>query len=347
MSEIGLEDVKNIYPLNRLSADGLYRLSQGMSMVEYPRGKRLFEIGDTPEFLYYVLGGRVELHTADTTTFMTVGPEAGFETIPLPYMFPSEHAAWVAAPSRILVVNRKLLDAVIFIDQPDSAQAVELSYSMGSATGDWTKAFFRARGYRRVPRAEIEACFSRAEPMEMKRGQVFIHKNDPADYLYIISRGTVHVMSGKIKLAEYGIGATVGEDGLISGLPRNASVVMAADGEVVRISSDDFHKFIKPHMLKSVSYENTKSVFERGGKWLDVRLHGQTGGVRLRNSISVPYPIIRSRLFAADPNHPYVVVCATERDSPVISFMLNKYGFESYYLTGGFKTISPSEHVAG
>jgi CRP-like cAMP-binding protein len=73
---------------------------------------------------------------------------------------------------------------------------------------------------------------------------VLFHKGDAADDLYIVVAGSVFVLGDDVEGQEYvidqlGPGAMVGETGLATGAPRNATVRAAVDSLLLRITRAD------------------------------------------------------------------------------------------------------------
>lgn len=339
--------IRDIYPLNRLSASGLAELSAGMALRNFPAGSFLFRCGDSPAEMVYVLSGQVELIDTFERLVLTLIVDQQVDPTPLPEFLPSLHDARAVRDTRVLAVNRRLLHRVLSKDQPRSPQATEASYNNAAVDGSWRESFLRARGYSRVPGPQLELALARMRPLPVRAQDVVIRQGEPADYFYVIAEGRCEVLQDladvpePVKVTEYGVGASLGEDALISGNPRNATVRMLSDGLLMRLPGEDFRALLKPWLARSTDIREAITLLARGARWLDVRMPSEFGGRSLPNSIRVPHPVVRARLFTADPALTYIVVCATQRDSPVIAYMLSKYGIDARFLSGGIDAIPP------
>ncbi|AXQ31341.1 hypothetical protein D0B54_22815 [Solimonas sp. K1W22B-7] len=338
-------DFRDIYPLNRLSPEALAQLSAGLRLREVAAGTRLFGVGETPASHYYLLAGRVELLDAHGRLLLAPEVAPGAAPVALPQDVPSAQELRVAAPSRLLEVDRELLNQVMLSDQPDSAHAIELAYADAVPGGAWPEAFLRARGYAGIGRDRLDQLFRALLPVPVRAGDCFIREGETADCFYIVAEGSCEVtrrlpdLPEPMRVAEYGPGATLGEDGLLAQSPRNASVRMLTDGCLMRLSGDDFRRLLQPALALPVSYAEAREMAGSGARWLDVRLPGEIGGRRLPEAIYIPHPVVRARLFTADPSYRYIVVCDNRRDSPVIAYMMSKYGYDARYLEGGYDAI--------
>lgn len=75
----------------------------------------------------------------------------------------------------------------------------------------------------------------------LKAGEILFREGDEADALYIVSRGTLTVMSGSAVLEVVQGGGVIGEMALVdTDAPRSASVIAASHAELFRIDKSDF-----------------------------------------------------------------------------------------------------------
>jgi CRP-like cAMP-binding protein len=91
---------------------------------------------------------------------------------------------------------------------------------------------------------------SAATKRSMTRGEVIIRQGDEADNFYVIVEGTVEVTqtrpdgTGARVLREMGRGQFFGEIGLLSGVPRTATVTAMRDGMLVVLGRDAFLELV-------------------------------------------------------------------------------------------------------
>ena len=63
-----------------------------------------------------------------------------------------------------------------------------------------------------------------------------------------------------------------GEEALLSDAKRNANIIMATNGTLMRLSKEDFNELLKEPMLTWVTREEGDELVKNGAVWLDVRL---------------------------------------------------------------------------
>jgi rhodanese-related sulfurtransferase len=172
-------------------------------------------------------------------------------------------------------------------------------------------------------------------------GDVVIRQGDEGDYFYAIVSGRCLVTRETplnregIKLAELGMGDTFGEDALISGARRNATVTMMTDGVLMRLGKEDFNSLLNEPMLHWVNYDEAKATVAAGGRWIDVRLPSEFEHGHFEHAINVPLYFVRLKLKTLDPTVPYVVCCDNGRRSSAAAYILSERGFDASVLRGG------------
>lgn len=90
-------------------------------------------------------------------------------------------------------------------------------------------------------------------------GDNIIKENDIGDFMFIVLSGQVDILKGpkSIKLNTLGPGIFVGEGALVSGAPRNATVVAATPVKLAVIYKDVYDKMVTTHSAISITLIKT------------------------------------------------------------------------------------------
>jgi len=236
-------------------------------------------------------------------------------------------------------IDSDLLDVLLTWDQTGTYEVGELQ--PGAASDDWMTLLLQSRAFHKIPPANLQAVFIRMERVSFAAGETVIRQGADGDYFYAIVSGRCLVTRETplnregIKLAELGMGDTFGEEALISGARRNATVTMVTDGTLMRLGKDDFNSLLNEPMLHWVDYDEAKAIVASGGRWLDVRLPSEFEHCHFEQAINVPLYFIRLKLKTLDPSVSYVVCCENGRRSSAAAYILSERGFETRVLTGG------------
>jgi CRP-like cAMP-binding protein len=340
--------LRSFSPLDGLKAENLRALARKTTVRELGGGRLLFKEGDTDKRTYYLVSGTLDLlvNGRIVGSVRAGTPDARHPVAPI---LPRRCAAR-AATERVeyLSIDSDLLDVLLTWDQTGTYEVGELH--AGLPTGDdWMTLLLQSRAFHKIPPANLQAVFMRMERVNCSAGEVVVRQGDEGDYFYAIVSGRCVVTRETplnregIKLAELGMGDTFGEESLISGARRNATVTMSTDGVLMRLGKDDFITLLNEPMLHWVDYEQAKAIVAGGGRWLDVRLPSEFEHCHFENAINVPLYFVRLKLKTLDQSVPYVVCCDNGRRSSAAAYILSERGFDTYSLRDGIAATDLAE----
>ncbi|HQR48564.1 MAG TPA: cyclic nucleotide-binding domain-containing protein [Steroidobacteraceae bacterium] len=334
--------LRSFSPLDGLKNENLRALARKTTLRELGHGRVLFKEGDTDKRTIYLVSGAVDYLT-DGRIVGSVKGGTQDARHPLAPILPRRCTARVATDRiEYLAIDSDLLDVLITWDQTGTYEVGDLN-AAGSG-GDWMTVLLQSRAFHRIPPANLQAVFMRMQRVEFTAGETIVRQGDEGDYFYVIVSGRCAVTRETplnregIKLAELGMGDTFGEEALVSGAPRNATVTMLTDGTLMRLGKEDFNSLLNEPMLRWVDYTEARRIVAGGGQWLDVRLPSEYEHCHFDNALNVPLYFIRLKLKSLDTSVPYVVCCDNGRRSSAAAYLLSERGFDTSVLRGGLAT---------
>lgn len=340
--------LRTFSPLDGLKGENLRALARKTTLRDMGQGRLLFKEGDTDKRTYYLVSGTVELLTGGRIvgTLVAGSPDARHPIAPV---LPRRCSARVATDRiEYLAIDSDLLDVLLTWDQTGSYEVGELQ--AGGATGDdWMTLLLQSRAFHKIPPANLQAVFMRMQRVNYSAGDTVIRQGDEGDFFYAIVNGRCVVTRETplnrdgIKLAELGMGDTFGEEALISGARRNATVTMMTDGVLMRLGKDDFNTLLNEPMLHWVDYATASGIVAAGGRWLDVRLPSEFEHCHFEGALNVPLYFVRLKLKTLDPGVPYVVCCDNGRRSSAAAYILSERGLDTAVLQGGIAATDLAE----
>jgi rhodanese-related sulfurtransferase len=195
-----------------------------------------------------------------------------------------------------------------------------------------------------LPPAHIDELLRRFKRVRVSRGDVIVRQGAEGDYYYLIESGRCEVSrevgGATMNLAEIKSGDAFGEEALVSGARRNATVTMKTNGVLLRLPSSDFSDLLKQPLLNRVNYDQAQRLVAAGARWLDVRYPSEYQYDRLEGAINVPLSEIRNAFGLLDASHPYVVYCQTGARSSAAAFLLAQRGYRASLLERGLAGIA-------
>jgi CRP-like cAMP-binding protein len=345
--------LQRLVPINGLSQQRQQQLLAQAEVLEFSPGEFVFREGDADNFSFYILDGQLEL-LAQGQLVKKVGGGTDDASHPLARLQPRQLTARAKTAVSVLRVDRTLLDKLLAIDGSENVQQVSVKeFEEDDDGGDWMTKMLQSELFSRVPAANIQRIFTKLEAVTFKAGATVVSQDEPGDFYYIIQHGRCEVTrsaaTGKIpiKLAELVSGDSFGEEALVSDSARNASVRMLTDGELMRLTKEDFVELIRTPLLSEVTLDEGRNlVTSEGAIWVDVRFSEEHASGAIAGSVNQPLNTLRMHAERLQRDHTYIVFCDSGARSAAAAFLLSERGFDVHCLTGGlaeYGILSASE----
>lgn len=337
------EQIKSLMPISGLASQYQHEVVQQAEILKFKKKQHVFKQGGVDPYTYYLLDGELELE-ANGQLLKTIKGGSVDAQSALSQLQPRQMSAKATGKLVVLRIAREVMDRLLTMDDPGASSAgfevseVKVDEDGG---GDWMTRMLQSELFSRIPPANIQRVFAVLESVRFKAGSVVVEQGHPGDYYYIVQTGRCQVTrkastSGKpIKLAELSDGDSFGEEALVSGAKRNATVTMITDGELVRLTKDDFIELIKKPSLDSVDHEAAKALVAQGACWLDLRFAEEHAKDGIEASVNIPLNQLRAELKNLDSDRIYVAYCDSGARSSAGAFLLAQNGFDVRHLEGG------------
>jgi CRP-like cAMP-binding protein len=333
-------------PFSSLQPQTLVQLAASAEEISFTPSQIIFLQGKADERLYFLLEGEVALQRERHRAryLRAAGKKARHA---LDRSNPHACTATAVTNVRLLAVDEALVERRLSHNQAASYEMLEYS---GDGDPQWMMDIVSQPAFQDIPTANINALFARFEPVRYKAGDVVIRQGETGDYYYMIREGQAQVahaepgMSPRV-LATIGRGEGFGEEALLSGLPRNATVTMTTDGELMRLAKRDFDALLKAPLLMRVDTLEARHLVAAGAQLLDVRLEDEYRAGTLKGSVNLPLYLLRVRAPALKTQKKYIAFCQNEERSSAAAFLLAQRGFDVYVLKGGLSSIPGEERV--
>jgi len=338
------QDYKHFVPLHGLSEEALTRAVAQAWDLRAASGQVLFQRGDDDDHSYYLLKGEIPLEAGDGSAPLIIRAGSEAARHPLARLKPRLYTGVARSECLVACFSDTALEGLVAQDQATSYEVTEFD-------GDdptWMFDLLRNPAFTQVPPANLHELFSRFEPMAVEAGQVIIRQGDAGDYYYLIREGSAQVSRAvspekQVNLAKLEAGQGFGEEALISGDPRNATVTMLGAGQLMRLAAADFNALLKAPLVHEVDAgEAAVLVREKGAQLLDVRLEDEFKQGSLKGAINIPLYLLRLKANTLDRNRIFILFCQTGRRSGTAAFLMAQRGFEARVLRGGLSALPRS-----
>lgn len=328
--------------LDTLSHEGLDKAAAQMQVLDLTPGDNLFQQGERDHAIHFLLEGSLVLRAAQGGDAIVVDAGSEAAAMPISRLKPRRYTATALRRSRVAAIDEDQLDRLLTVDQ---SAAYEVSLIEGEDP-EWMFRLFSNEALRRIPVAHLTALFGRLEPVPVAAGQAVVREGEPGDYYYLIRRGRAAVErrlgDATSRLAELGVGDGFGDEALLSGEPRNASVTMLEDGLLMRLSQADFDSLLQTPLVRRLDPTAALAMIGEGARFVDVRTEAEQREHPVPGSLNLPLCNLRHLLAGLSRDGRYITVCQTGRRSTAAAFLLGQRGFEAYVLAGGLAALLPA-----
>ena len=334
--------LRDLIPINALSANHIEEISKKALIEDVRSGTYVFKRGDRDYQTVYLLEGKVELLDENRDVVGTVAAGSEAARHPLAHKQPRQQGVRAAGKVTVARIDSSLLDVLLTWDESAGYDVVEID---AQDDDDWMTRMLQSQAFLQLPPSNIHQLLMRLEAVSASAGDVIVRQDDEGDYFYIVKSGRLAVTrkasprSKEVLLAELGEGACFGEEALVSGTKRNASVMMVTDGSLMRLSKDDFQELLCAPLVHETGFEDALKLVEQGAKWLDVRLPGEFQNQAIKGSSNLPLSALRDQCADLDLDTDYIVCCDTGRRSAAGAFVLSQRGFSVYTLKNGLMDV--------
>lgn len=349
MVPISAERLRGFEPLAALSDERLRELARCCQTESVPRNSDPFRLRGLEGQVVYLVSGELKLSHGDGMVEVVVG---GCDSAlrPLPSDLAERASVKAITDVELVRIDDHMLDIMLTWDQL-TTQAGDHPVADRSERTDWRmmSGAFRlealtAGALSQLPPANIDELLRRFERVKFKAGTTVLREGDEGDSYYLIESGrcevTRRVGGADVQLAELKAGEAFGEEALVAGSKRNATVTMRTNGVLLRLGKKDFDELLREPLLKRLAPAEAGRRVAAGAVWLDVRFPAEFQHDRLPGAINIPLNEIRNAIGPLDADKEYIVYCQSGRRSSAAAFILSQHGYRASWLEGGLRAMA-------
>lgn len=349
---VDLIEFSSLVPIKALGMEHCRELLNQSEVRAVTKGGLLFEQGAESKTIIYVMTGEVEL-LVDGKPEKRIKGGTRLAKLPLEQGAQYQYSARAITDVVCVSVDPNTLDVMLTWDQSGGYEVQELDESQSTDAdadeGDWMSKLLQAKVFHRIPPANIQSIFMSMETHHFAAGESVIRQGEEGEHFYIIREGKCQVTRKTRKNPEGMVLATLqpgdnfGEEALISGGKRNASIIMETDGVLMSLSKTDFLELLNEPLLKWITYKEGRELATEGAIWIDVRLPAEYQSGHIKHSVNIPLPLLRMKVEKLDPERRYLLYCDSGRRGSIATYLLSQQGFDAFVLQDTLDNIPVSD----
>jgi rhodanese-related sulfurtransferase len=252
------------------------------------------------------------------------------------YTIPANARVQLTLPSVYLVIEGERLDEAL-----SGRHETQSLANLDEAVRERVAGLVKAEPFKQLSFEHLCRCAEAMQPQRVAAGEEVVVQGDRGDFFYVIQSGSAEVLrsdAGRkaVSVAKLGPGSSFGEEALLKGEPRNATVRMKSAGTLLKIGKADFDRLIRSELLREIEPQEAQALIAQDkASLIDCRFEEEWELWRLKNARLIPLEEIRDRSRGLDKDRQYIVYCRTGRRSRAAAFLLRQAGVDALSLKGG------------
>ncbi|MDU8946727.1 cyclic nucleotide-binding domain-containing protein [Ovoidimarina sediminis] len=323
----------HVYPFTHLSISALDIAARDLRVFHICRGERVVFPSISPDDFLFLITGNV---LVDGDEKISIPEEAAGE----PYRFSSRggEVSIQAVDDAVLCRgNARILEDYLALDELGRSRDVE-------ETVNPTEILLKLRGTEALRGLSVDNAYQalrRMTTVRVAKADEVVRQYEEGDAYYIIREGTAEVWREDLDddeqrlVAVLGPGDGFGEESLVMEGSRNATVKMITDGELLKLSKEDFDELITTSMIETVKPAAASALARTGHEILDVRYEEEYQQSFIPGSILIPLPELRARMDELDKATTYLVLCKKGSRAAAATLLLRQRGIKAMVIEGG------------
>ena len=190
----------------------------------------------------------------------------------------------------------------------------------------------------------IDEAFDKMRPVKVHANDEIVRHREIGDCYYIIKEGRAEVWRPDPDtdvwscVDQLGPGDVFGEEALLVGGYRNATVRMVTKGVLLVLEEEFFNSILRSRLVEEVTHDQARMMARyEDTEWLDCRFDIEYSEEHIPGAQLIPLHILRKTCHDLDHDKRYLVYCRSGRRSVCATYLLRERGFNAVSVKGGIR----------
>ncbi|CAN0120387.1 unnamed protein product, partial [Phaeothamnion confervicola] len=270
-----------------------------------------------PADVVIVLDGGIEMTSREGQLLARVNADRSAGEPGVLHAVPPGAKLTMTRKSDALVVDGSVLDDIL-----SHAHTNESLASLEDSLGSRVASLIHTQPFTQMTLDQICRCAEAMTRRTVDAGEEVIRYAGTGDYFYVLEQGEAEVWrpdprtGAPVKVATLSPGASFGEEALLRGGLRNATVRITKPGSVLGLAVTEFDQLIASHFIHEITPDAAQNMLaRRQAHLIDCRYEDEHQVWRIPGSQPIPLDQLRAAALELDKTKSYVVYCRTGKRS--------------------------------
>ncbi len=339
MDWLSPDNLKRYCYFSGLSNGALEAVAKKLIPVEAVEGTQIIKEGSSPEALYLISSGEVEVikstkwGQAAKLTKLKCGE--GFGEMAMLTCSPRNTSVIAKSKVKLFKLLKEDFENIVNMD-------ATISNMMEKRASDFDQ-YNKIKSLQPFALLEPGKMLALIEKMKEKTfvaGDNVISHGEAGDAYYVIKSGRVAVIrkegdSRPEKIADLSDGEGFGEEALIREKSRNATVQAIENTTVLVLDKGDFDEILKKSFMVYDFPEDIPEDKRGNYVFIDARIPPEYEEEHIEGAISIPIEVLRQKYEELDPAKEYYTYCTSDSRGMTAAFLMRSMGFRVKAIRGG------------
>ena len=319
---------------SRLGEAGLLNLLENAVQVSGGAGAR---VAARPADVVIVLDGGLEMKSREGKLLARVNADTATQEPGVLHAVPPGAKLALTRQSDVLIVDGALIDDILSQNHRNESVA-----TLDDNVGSRVAALVHTQPFAQMTLDQICRCAEAMTRRAVTTGEEVIRYAGSGDYFYVLEAGEAEVWrpdartGNLVKVATLSEGASFGEEALLRGGLRNATISMSKPGSLLCLSVSDFDQLLASHFVHEIAADTAQSMLaRRQADLIDCRYADEHAVWRIPGSRLIPLDLLRNDALQLDKARSYIIYCRTGSRSRAAAFLMRQLGLTASMLRGG------------
>lgn len=332
-------NLKDFEFFSPLSEGALEALSHKTQPVEFRAGTVIIKEGEPADAFYIICRGDVEVTQktgfGQTAKLRVEGEGESFGEMALLTNLPRSSTVTAKTDVKLSRIAKRDFEEVVNLDTAFSNMLQRQARDFNDFSILKTLQPFAL-----IEPERMLALIAKMKEEKYFPGDIIIHQGDPGDKYFIIKSGKVAVLKKEgdkepEQIAILKSGEGFGEESLIRGHPRNATVKAIDETTVLTLDKGVFNQIMASSFIKNGFSEDIPEDERDNYVYIDARIRPEYEEEHIAGALSIPIEILREKFGELDKEKEYYTYCTNDSRGMTAAFLMKSLGYKVKALRGG------------